>query len=330
MNQQINNNPSISIVMPLYNKEKDVGRAIASVLAQTISDFELLVVNDGSTDNGPEIVRSITDERIRIIDQENGGVSVARNRGIAAAQSDLIAFLDADDEWKPFFLETIFKLRKKFPDSSVFATGYSYLEQDGSARSPIINGVPPHPWCGFLENYFHIAAISDPPLWTSAIAVTREALTTVNGFPVGIKSGEDLLTWARLAAITSIAYDTTPCAMFWTPTSASSRPSRFNKKDAEDFVGDQLNKLISVIPDTVKKDFFNYIALWHTMRASTFIELGWNIPALKEIRKIIDITGYSQKTIYLLGLACLPNILSQRVHFLARKIRKHLHGTIQH
>jgi len=207
--------PTISVIIPLYNKEADVERAINSVLSQTIENFEVIVVNDGSTDKSPFIVRAINDSRIRIIDQKNAGVSAARNRGIQEAQADLIAFLDADDEWKPSFLETILDLRERYPECKVFASNYLYREPNGNSRLPIIRGLPPHPWNGIIEDYFKVAAKSDPPLWTSAVAVSKDAIQSVGMFPVGVTSGEDLLTWARLACRYNIAYSTQVGAVFW-------------------------------------------------------------------------------------------------------------------
>ena len=84
--------PAVSIVMPLFNKEKEVSRAIRSVLSQSVQNFELIVVNDGSTDNSPSVVKEFVDPRISIIYQKNGGVSSARNRGVQEAKSELIAF----------------------------------------------------------------------------------------------------------------------------------------------------------------------------------------------------------------------------------------------
>ena len=193
------NIPSVSIIMPLYNKEQEVARALKSVFVQTINDFELIIVNDGSTDKGPEIVKSFDDHRVRVIDQDNGGVSYARNRGIAESQADLIAFLDADDEWEPDFLKTIIRLGDKFPSCEVLATNYSYRGGDDNKRPTIIRGLPQGFKEGILSDYFEIAAQSDPPLWTSAVAVKRKAINMVEGFPEGVTSGEDLATWAKLA-----------------------------------------------------------------------------------------------------------------------------------
>ncbi|MBN2377770.1 MAG: glycosyltransferase family 2 protein [Sedimentisphaerales bacterium] len=101
--------PHVDIVMPLYNKAETVRRAIRSIQHQSVTDWRLIVVDDGSTDQGPDIVAALDDDRITIIRQENQGPGAARNRGIALAQSEFLSFLDADDEWYPWFLENSLK-----------------------------------------------------------------------------------------------------------------------------------------------------------------------------------------------------------------------------
>ena len=100
----------ISVVIPLYNKEKSIASTLRTVLNQTFSDYEIVIVNDGSTDGSVEEIEKVQDDRIRLVHQPNAGVSAARNRGIEEAKGELNAFLDADDEWKPDYLATQYHL----------------------------------------------------------------------------------------------------------------------------------------------------------------------------------------------------------------------------
>ena len=116
----------ITVIIPLYNKEQWVKRALDSVLAQTYENLEILVVNDGSTDGSWEVVAAYSDERIRIIDKQNGGVSSARNLGIEKAKGEYIAFLDADDKWYPKYLEVLADGFEKYPDASILSNRLVY------------------------------------------------------------------------------------------------------------------------------------------------------------------------------------------------------------
>jgi glycosyltransferase involved in cell wall biosynthesis len=274
----------ISVVMPLFNKEKEVSSAVQSVLNQTVREFELIVVNDGSTDKGPHLVREMNHQRIRLIEQENRGVSAARNRGIQEARGEIIAFLDADDEWMPDFLETILNLKTRFHYCQVFATNYLYRETSGHYRYPIIRGLPDNQWQGVLTNYFAIAAYSDPPIWSSAVAVSKNALSHIGLFPVGVQAGEDLLTWARLALGFRIAYCSVPKAIFKLRAPLAGKPTR--SPDSEDRVGKCLENLLNKVPKAWLKDFEEYIALWHRMRAACFLELGIRSQAKQEVAKM--------------------------------------------
>jgi glycosyltransferase involved in cell wall biosynthesis len=194
----------LSVVIPLYNKARHIRRAIDSVLAQTYQDFELLVVDDGSTDDGAEVVRGIADPRIRLIVQDNAGVSVARNRGIQEAAGDLIAFLDADDEWLPCFLETVRGLRERYPEAGIYATAYCYA-QGATHWRPEFSGCCTEPEGALLDDYFR-AALGTPPVMSSGVMIPKRILCEAGGFPVGIKRGEDLQVWAAIALCYRVAW----------------------------------------------------------------------------------------------------------------------------
>src|SRR5690554_4101955 len=118
-----------SVIIPLYNKELSITNTVQSVLDQTYQNFEIVIINDGSTDNSIKAVESIKDNRIRLIHQENQGVSAARNRGIQEARYNWIAFLDGDDLWEQSHLQEIILMMLKFPDEKVFVTSFEYSDE---------------------------------------------------------------------------------------------------------------------------------------------------------------------------------------------------------
>ena len=302
--------PILSVVIPLYNKEAEIDRALHSISVQTFDDFEVIVVDDGSTDGGPEIVREWQDVRLRVVSQRNAGVSAARNRGITEARSELIAFLDADDEWSPKFLETIIGLYHRFPHCSVYATGYTFRYAGRPGRPAILRGFTGDLQGGILADYFTIACRSDPPLWTSAVVVTKSALLEVGGFPVGIIAGEDLLLWARLAARFSIAYCPTPLASFWAPVVMTDRPPRYPQ--VPDRVAEGLQELLAASPPEKVKGLDDYLGLWHRMRGVIFIKLNRGVEARAEIRAALCYGSFSFRFLTLWGLSLLPGSLPAR------------------
>lgn len=296
--------PSISVVMPLYNKELEVARAIRSVLAQSFTDFELIIVNDGSTDRSVDQVTCFADARIRLVNQNNQGVSAARNRGVAESASDLVAFLDADDEWMLEFLATIWRLSEQYPDARVFATSYLMREPSGRTRKAILRGVPHDFHEGILEDYFSVAAQSDPPLCSSAIAVHKGAFTSVGGFPLGIRNGEDLLTWAKFAVRVPVAYCREHLAIFWMPVDVSDRPGRFD--DIGDPVGSQLEALYVASSGGKITGMRSYLAMWHRMRAITFLRLGQRLECLKSIQRVAKFGGINLQVVCVFILIFFP------------------------
>lgn len=206
----------ISVIIPLYNKERYIERAIRSVLSQSFGQFEIVIIDDGSTDNSVSVVKSIGHPSIRLIRQDNGGVSAARNRGIAEARFDYVAFLDADDEWKENHLQVIAGLLKKYPDCDVFGTSYYYAKEGMPLSTPIL----PQRFTfsgeeGIMDNYYEMASGTDFPIHMSSYAVRKAAIDKIGGFPVGIPSGEDIITLARLHAICNFAYSKLPTSVYY-------------------------------------------------------------------------------------------------------------------
>jgi len=203
----------VTVAVPLYNKARHIRRALESAKAQTYTELEVIVVNDGSTDGSEELVRQYTDPRIRLINQDNAGVSAARNRGIAEAKGELVAFLDADDEWLPEHLATICRLASKYPECGAYASAYRVVRASGERSVPAFEGIPEHPWEGVLGSYFHTALRCDP-IWTSAVAVPRRVFETCGLFPVGVECGEDVDMWCRIALRYPVAFSTHPGALY--------------------------------------------------------------------------------------------------------------------
>jgi glycosyltransferase involved in cell wall biosynthesis len=195
-----------SVIIPLFNKGRYIVRTIDSVLTQTFPDFEIIVIDDGSTDDGPALVRHIQDPRIRLIQQENAGAAVARNTGVSHARSDLIAFLDADDEWSPLHLETLGRLQEKFPGAGCYATACKMIDWDGAVRYLHYRSIPPAPWEGIIPNYFQAAARSEPVVTATSSGVRKAVFQEVGGFPPGRKWGEDPDLWLRIALKYPVAF----------------------------------------------------------------------------------------------------------------------------
>ncbi len=299
----------ISIVIPLYNKELSIGYTLQTVLTQTYQDFEIIIVNDGSTDHSVEEVAKVTDPRIRLIHQSNAGVSAARNRGIEEAKGEYIAFLDADDEWKPDYLKTQYELTQKYPECSVFTCNYEFKDSQGKITPTIIRKLPFKDEDGILSNYFEVASCSHPPLWTSAVIVKKSAIQSIGGFPVGIKSGEDLLTWARLACKYSIAYTQKSQAIYNLGEGYNNKNLPPRKQDKGDPVGKGLVELYKKYPHTC--GMRKYISHWHKMRASVAIRYGDKLETMYEIIKGLYYNPFNYKLLPFILLVTIPLSVQQ-------------------
>jgi glycosyltransferase involved in cell wall biosynthesis len=183
--------PAVSVVIPLHNKAGSVRAAVTSALVQSIRDLEVIVIDDGSSDSGADRLSGLGDPRLRVIRQENAGVSAARNAGVAAAGASWIAFLDADDVWAGGHLATLLAGRE-----GVVAcfSNIALASRNGKAL------IGRHEPAQRIDDYFRFARRNGGyPVTSSSILVEKAALLAVGGFPVGRPLGEDVDTWCRLA-----------------------------------------------------------------------------------------------------------------------------------
>jgi glycosyltransferase involved in cell wall biosynthesis len=249
---------SFSVVIPLYNKALHIERALRSVFDQTVQDFEIIVINDGSSDHGPGIVEKLRDERIRLIDQPNQGASSARNRGIEAAQHNFVAFLDADDEWLPDYLYNIRILIKNFPGCGVYATGYQTIRPNGQKYLTNLSKLPLEPWTGILPNFFEVFQ-DGSPFCSSSTVVPKPILVDLGGFPGGVVLLEDISCWTNIAIRYPVAFN--PKRLIIYHQEASNRSNRYKNLTEAPFVK-TIHEAIdrSLIPVETQKEALEFIA----------------------------------------------------------------------
>lgn len=212
---------SFSVIIPLYNKAPYVLDTIQGVFNQTYTDYEVIVVNDCSTDNSAELVKGLKDSRIKLLaHKENLGLSATRNTGIAAATHEYIAFLDADDCWKPNFLMEISSLIKLFPEQKAFATYFeeNFHEKILNPKNKLSKSLKGKSFV--IENFFKIN-IGRLILTQSCLVVHKDALATIDGYDSKITFAEDIDFFARFFSKYDLAYAFKVCHMQNTTISKS-------------------------------------------------------------------------------------------------------------
>lgn len=196
----------ISVVIPLYNKAAEIGRAVRSVLAQTLPPREVIVVDDGSTDGGADVVERMASSVVRLVRQENRGVSAARNRGIAMASGRYVALLDGDDRWLPQYLEQVWRLIARYPDCGAYGTGFMV---DTGGRLTVGDT----PRADGIVDFFR-ESMTRYVLIPSAATLRRDLVMDVGGFPEGMRMGEDQWLWTVLARRAAVAFTPQPLAVY--------------------------------------------------------------------------------------------------------------------
>jgi glycosyltransferase involved in cell wall biosynthesis len=263
--------PQVSVVIPAYNSMEYLPATIASVLEQTFTDFELLIINDGSTDDLVAWAAHITDPRVRLISQDNQGVSVARNRGITASQGKYIAFLDADDLWEPTKLEKQVRCFENDPEVGLVDTCIFFADEQGN-RGGVGGGLyeSGNVWTEILQRNL---------LWCgSTPLVRRDCFETVGLFDTDLRSAEDWHMWTRIASRFSFAIIKEPLVYY--------RQHRTNKSGNIDraflFSCKTIEKIYELVPPELgylKKRAYGRLHLhtaWRYLRDEDFINAGYH------------------------------------------------------
>lgn len=309
----------ISVVIPLYNKAATVLRAVESVRAQSWQSWELIVVDDGSSDGGAALVRQLADPRIRVLTQTNAGVSVARNLGLLQAQAEWVAFLDADDYWRPDHLARLAALVDKFPDATLLGASYGFEDERGHWRRVPIREAYLRDPSGLVEVRDFFADAVDMtylPATASSVLLPRALSLKLGGFPAGITAGEDQLMWARLACAGRFALSVEPTAVYVEPAvSASQRAAVIRRPQRPDLVGVSLRLLLSDYPRPENLRLF--LADWHRIRAVSWMELNERCLCLSDIGAAIRWGGMTKKDWICVLALLLP--ASLRIKLLARR-----------
>jgi glycosyltransferase involved in cell wall biosynthesis len=194
-----------SVIIPLYNKEKYVLKTITSVLQQSFQNFDIVIVDDGSTDQSLAIVKSLNNDKITVIQQENQGASIARNTAIAASNGSYIATLDADDIWDKNHLLELKKCIDTCPEAVLFCTNYNIKRHDGFITKSKFNFEYDNS-CLIINDFFKANIINFIPT-SSSVAFKKQDFLKVNGYNTKLRTGQDIDLWIKFGLIGKIAFN---------------------------------------------------------------------------------------------------------------------------
>ena len=195
-------------------------------MAQSFSDYEIIVVDDGSKDESASIAEAVltgSPVKHQLIRQENAGVSMARNNGVAHSQGDYLCFLDADDWWDPSFLEEMSRLIDDYSEAGIYGTGYTIVNETRHRTRVAPIGIEQGFDKGYIDYCQVYAKTFAMPLWTGAVCIPRIIFDEMQGFPKGIKLGEDFLLWIKIALKYKVAFLNKPLAFYNQDVEAANR-----------------------------------------------------------------------------------------------------------
>ena len=271
---------NISVVIPLYNKEAEIERTLTSVVEQSLAVGEIIVVNDGSTDSSEVVVKEFIkhhpESNIRVINQENRGVSAARNRGISEAKGEYVALLDADDWWLSNYIAEVCRLMEYYPDCDAYSTAFDVVNNNRHSRAAVPS----------LEGYIspaNEALMGRYPIIPSTATLRRSTVERCGGFPEGMRIGEDQWLWVRMMQEEAqFAYS--PISLVRYSRTASNRSASIYRTE-------ECSHTIAELYNPEQKESINeYIARIGIGKAITQSVRG----GTEDAKRAIEVFGYSR------------------------------------
>jgi glycosyltransferase involved in cell wall biosynthesis len=314
------NKIQFSVVIPLYNKVDSVNRALESVCAQRYAAAEIIVIDDGSSDGSAEKIRRLNIPSLKIIQQTNQGVSAARNLGVSLASFPYIAFLDADDQWSPFYLAEIHNLILRFPEQGFFASHYQKVVEQDIYIDPKLAMENISPTGCILENYFEVTSKGDLPFMVSSCVITSCLFEQLGGFPVGEVMGEDQELFGRVALQAQIVFS--PLVLLLYHTDAENRAcDRHIPQTILPFAARLLGKaLTQSIDSKLKQDILRYCGAHVCHLARLNIQAGDFIVAKRLLK--MDVCKQKLKHKLLFNLLTEFHIYNSLINRLFKRIRR--------
>ncbi len=321
--------PLFSIVIPAYNCAQYIQQTLRSIYNQTERNYEIIIINDGSTDNLLELLAQETDPRLRVITQENGGVSRARNRGVEEAQGTYIAFLDGDDIWLPFHLEKAKTFFEKYPEFHWYATKLIFKTE---IKDSDFKDAEAAEATYYSTNWFLDLA---PEPISQTVVIKKESAKQYLHFPIGIKMFEDNVAWSRFAIHTgSIGTLNQPTAIY--RQRAGSATQQFKELWERNTAGAGLDALLEQQkllkePNCPKeaKLYFKKRSLLNWMGHLSFTNTK---PWIQEIRQRAELTGKLNSCmlrLYAWGVWVCTKVVYKILNKQARSIQRELDSMLK-
>lgn len=298
----------VSVIIPLFNKRDYIVRALRSVHYQSYQNWEMIIINDGSTDGSDVVAQQYLewsfcnlDNRAFMVSQPNLGVASARNCGITMSNGNIIAFLDADDEWLPFHLEEICYLASRYPSSGFFATAFKRLRRSCNSRNPFyVSG-----------SYFYLRSRGVAQIITSGVAVRTQTIKDIGGFDEALRISEDVDLYNRLSLLGPISFSSRQSVCYHDDIPIEKRLSG-DKIIRKRWTGSARRNLLTTysrlpFSEKKKRDVLCYLVSAHHKSV-----LSWNISGVVKAIKAdgIDI-GVSP---YLLGFLLFQTLVQRGLH----------------